>query len=573
MRVRKLAVLSFLAGALQGGIVFDAWAQTPSQRDQIIRQQEQILRQQEERFRPDDPLIPKQLPPGYEQSPTPNVQDDNREAPCFHIQHIEIDGWDSDLSPLISQFEKQCINKADIDKMLEILTDYFVERGLVTTRAYVPAQDLSSGILKLIVVEGTVEDIKPSSADTLSDGQIKTAFPDLKNKKLNLRDFEQGLDQINRLPNSNASVEFEPGSKQGQSIAVIDNPVGKSWRISAGTDNSGSEATGEIQQLYSGEAYNWFGINDLISLSYGQDTEPGSSRKASRSKTASLSIPYGYWLLSFSGNHFEYRNQVDGLVQDFKSSGTSTTWRADLARVLHRDQTSKTTLSSSFTHKKTKNYIEDILLDVSSRRLTILGVYVNHSRRLGKGLVSASIGYEAGIKSLGAKRDDDRTGDAPEAQFEKYTADLTVIQNFEVFNTPLTVTSGLRGQWSADTLYGSERISIGSLGTVRGYKESSISGDSGGFIRNELALRLPITSPEISDIVSEFQPFVGFDYGVIAQDTSEPFEGGRISGWSTGFKVRGPNITLALTYAQPIDAPSFVNRRNSEIYFSANIAF
>jgi hemolysin activation/secretion protein len=539
MRGRNFAVLSLLAGVLQTGFCVVAWAQTPSQREQIIRQQEQILRQQEERFRPEDPLIPKQLPPGYNKPAPLNKPENDRESPCFNIQRVEIEGWDANLRPLISHFEMQCINKEDIDKILEILTDHFVESGYVTTRAYVPAQDLSSGVLRLAVIEGKVENIKPSKPDVLSNGQIVTAFPGLENRRLNLRDFEQGLDQINRLPNSNATVEFEPGSKQGQSIAVIDNTIDKSWRVSAGLDNSGSEATGELQQNYSGEAYNWFGLNDLLSLSYGQDTEPASSLKASRDKTGFFSVPYGYWLLSLSANYFEYRNQIEGIVQDFKSSGTSTTWRADLERVLHRDQTSKTTLSSSFTHKKTKNYIEDVLLEVSSRRLTILGLNINHSRRLGQGLVSASVGYETGIKALGAKQDDDRAQDAPEAQFEKYTADLTVIQNFEVLETPLTVTSGIRGQWSPDTLYGSERISIGSLGTVRGYKESSVSGDTGGFIRNELALRLPISPPQLSQIASEFQPFVGFDYGVVSQDASEPFEGGRISGWSAGFKVQG----------------------------------
>lgn len=550
-----------------------ARAQTPSQRDEIIRQQDQILRQQQERFRSEDPLVPRQLPPGYEKPVLPEVPDNDAAAPCFNIEHIDIEGWDTDLRPLVSRFEKTCIRKSDIDKIIEILTDYFVEHGFVTTRAYVPEQDLGSGILKLIVIEGTVEDIAPSSIDALTRGQLLSAFPGLRGRRLNLRDFEQGLDQINRLQNSNATVEFEPGSKQGKSVAVIDNQTGKSWRARAGLNNSGSEATGELQQSYGGETYNWFGINDLISLSYGQDTEPGSALKASRSKSASLSVPYGYWLLSLSANQFDYRNQIEGLVQNFKSSGTSTTWRADIDRVLHRDQTSKTTLSSSFTHKKTKNYIEDVLLEVSSRRLTVLGFNINHSRRLGRGLVSASIGYEAGLKALGAKKDDHRGNDEPEAQFEKYTADLTVIQNFDVLDTPLSVTTGARGQWSPDTLYGTERISVGSLSTVRGFKESSISGDIGGFIRNEIAVRIPVTQTEIYRVASEIQPFVGLDYGVISQDVSEPLEGGRMSGWSTGLKIRGPNLNLFLTYAQAIDAPSFVNHRNSEVYFSATVAF
>src|SRR3546814_7992422 len=151
---------------------------------------------------------------------------------------------------------------------------------------------------------------------------------------------------------------------------------------------------------------------------------------------------------------------------------------------------------------------------------------LNHSLRVGQGLVSVSVGYETGLRSFGAKDDAERNNAGPEAQFEKYTGDLTVIQNFSLLGLNFMVTSGARGQWTPDTLYSSERFSIGSLSTVRGFKESSLIGDVGGLIRNELALRLPIEQPDIPQVVGELQPFVGIDYGVVAQADSEDFEGG-----------------------------------------------
>ena len=560
------------------GLVFAsamaAWGQSQGDIDRAVRQQQQIQRQQEERLRPEDPLVPRQVPPGYEapEKSTPGTKP-TAPAPCFPIHTIQVDGWEEDLSHLVADYIGQCIGKAEIDAILARITQYFIDRGLVTTRAYIPPQDLRTGLLKLVVVEGKVEDIRPAEGASLTPGQLITAFPGLKGERLNLRDFEQGIDQINRLPNASAKVKFEPGSKQGGSVAKIDNQAGKSWQVKGGIDNSGSESSGEIQQVGSAEAYNWLGINDLINISYGRDSLPDSSLKASGSRSFYISVPYGYWLGTLSASQFRYQTPIYGTTQTFKSSGLTTTYRADVERVLLRDQVSKTTLTTSLTYKDIRNYIEDVLLEVSSRKLTVAGFMLNHSRRIGQGLVSVSVGYETGLRSFGAKDDAERNNTGPEAQFEKYTGDLTVIQNFSLLGLNFMVTSGARGQWTPDTLYSSERFSIGSLSTVRGFKESSLIGDVGGLIRNELALRLPVEHPDISKVVSELQPFIGIDYGVVAQDDHEDFEGGRMSGWAIGLRARGQHADLSLTYAQPIDAPSFIEQRGSEFYFSAQLAF
>jgi hemolysin activation/secretion protein len=42
------------------------------------------------------------------------------------------------------------------------------------------------------------------------------------------------------------------------------------------------------------------------------------------------------------------------------------------------------------------------------------------------------------------------------------------------------------GQWSPDRLYGSERLTLGGESSVRGFKEQYLSGDNGGYWRNEL---------------------------------------------------------------------------------------
>ena len=54
----------------------------------------------------------------------------------------------------------------------------------------------------------------------------------------------------------------------------------------------------------------------------------------------------------------------------------------------------------------------------------------------------------------------------------------------------LNYTLTLDSQYSLDTLYGSNQFSIGGEYTIRGFREGTISGDNGYYIRNDLRMSL-----------------------------------------------------------------------------------
>uniref|UniRef100_UPI0023EE4F56 POTRA domain-containing protein n=1 Tax=Pseudomonas mosselii TaxID=78327 RepID=UPI0023EE4F56 len=85
-------------------------------------------------------------------------------------------------------------------------TDHYLGRGLVTSRAYLPQQDLSSGHLQVLVVEGRLEGLRPDSSSGLSDRELAMAFPGAIDQRLNLREIEQMVDQLNRLPSNKAQM-------------------------------------------------------------------------------------------------------------------------------------------------------------------------------------------------------------------------------------------------------------------------------------------------------------------------------------------------------------------------------
>ena len=132
---------------------------SPGDQDLIRDRQNRLLEEQRRRL---EEL--KELP-GKEAVPTaPSAPVDTR---CFPIKDIELKGADSlsasERERLLKPYIGQCLGVSQLNELLKVITDYYIEKGLVTSRAYLPQQDLSAGHLKVLVVEGKLEgEINPS---------------------------------------------------------------------------------------------------------------------------------------------------------------------------------------------------------------------------------------------------------------------------------------------------------------------------------------------------------------------------------------------------------------------------
>ncbi len=56
-------------------------------------------------------------------------------------------------------FIAQCLTASDLNRLLSDITHAYLKRGYVTTRAYLPPQDLQDGVLQIQVIEGRLESI------------------------------------------------------------------------------------------------------------------------------------------------------------------------------------------------------------------------------------------------------------------------------------------------------------------------------------------------------------------------------------------------------------------------------
>ena len=180
------------------------------------------------------------------------------------------------------------------------------------------------------------------------DTQKLTAFPGLEGEVLNLRDLEQGVDQMNRLPSNKAKTELVPGDEPGTSNVVVVNEPGPRARWSFGQSNGGVASTGVVQGTSTFEMDNMLQLNDYWSITASSVLGNQLNRRNSRSISTFFSIPYGYWTWTTSADLSSYKVNIPGagIAADSELTGNSLNFGFGLSRVMHRDQDSKSLLSA-----------------------------------------------------------------------------------------------------------------------------------------------------------------------------------------------------------------------------------
>ncbi|WP_229803432.1 ShlB/FhaC/HecB family hemolysin secretion/activation protein [Litchfieldella qijiaojingensis] len=498
----------------------------------------------------------------------PSASPESPQALCLPIDTIELEGVallsDSLQHELSAPFAGRCLTVDELNELLRTITQAYTERGFVTSRAYLPQQDLSQRHLQVVVVEGHIEALE-SSGNVPTPRELAMASPAEVGEALNLRDLEQLIDQLNRLPSRQATMELVPGETVGGSRVQVTSEASRPVRVSLGRNNDGSTGTGEQQWSASVEWDSPLGLADQFVAQWGHDVT-GQSDIGSSSRYFGYSLPYGDWTFSYSYTDSDYLTVAEANGFIFTLDGKSERHRLQAERLLWRDSVSKTAASVGLSRLSTRNYIDGARIEVSSQRLSELSLGLNHGRRLGKALVNADLGWHKGLTMLGAQGDGSDIPGTPRAQFEKTTLTLSYRQPFALFQQSLSFSSLLHGQWSDDVLYSPQRLSLGGQSSVRGFKEQSLSGDSGGYWRNQVTWQHPLDAAR--PLFDSVEASLAYDVGVIHHGRHNPELHGRLSGYALGLGLRGKYLAANVSVAHSLERPDVLPRRETPLAFS-----
>lgn len=499
-------------------------------------------------------LLRQQAPDVRLQPPAPTVDihtfDLPREAACFRIDHLNLDGarleafaW---LQSYLAGYAGQCVGQQGIAQIVQRAAALIIAKGYITTRIGIPEQDLASGTLRLVVVPGVIRAIR--IVDGAPDRNWQSAFPARPGDLLNLRDIEQGLEQMKRLPSQDVSIDIAPGEAAGESDIVLTVRRDKPWRLGLSLDDAGVKATGRLQASLNASYDNPLGLNDLFSASLGNDAEFDSPRRGTRSHGLQYSVPWGNWTGSLADSVSHYQQTIQGVNQTFRSSGDSHNQEIKVQRLVYRDQVAKTTVQFRLLDRESHSFIEDTEIIVQRRHTNAAELGIAHRQYLGAAQIDLALAYRQGVSWFGGQSDTaGRAADSPSFEYRMQTLDVTASTPFKVGTQSLRWLATLHGQTTSNVLYAADFISIGNRYTVRGFDgESTLAAECGWFLRNDLEAPLGDSGQAL---------YIGLDYGQVSGPSAQVLAGRELTGAVLGLRGAGHGFNYDLFIGTALAKP------------------
>ncbi len=550
-------------------------AQTPSTTDssqELIRQQERerVLREQQAAV-PNVHLQPPSTTPenGY------LAVDEN---PCFTINTITLEGdvaerfqWSlvaahKTLAGLPDSATGRCLGTEGINQVMRRIQNAIVARGYVTSQVLAGAQDLKTGVLKLTLVAGRVGQIRYDAVYT----KKWNARPIQEGALLNLRDIEQALENMRRVPAVESDIQIAPAAdanaKPGDSDILIHSIKQSGYRINASIDDAGTQATGKYQSSLTLSLDHWWALSDLFYLTVNKDLGGGDSGdRGTQGYNVYYSIPFSYWLFAVTTSNNEYHQAVAGAFETYTYSGESQNTDISVARLMYRDAVRKTTLTLHGWSRASKNFINDTEVEVQRRRMAGWDLGVAHHEIMGSSTLDIALDYRKGSGAL-------ESIPAPEEAFGEGTSRPEIISTTVQLYLPVTFgeqrfrySGTLRAQHNNTPLVPQDRFSIGGRYSVRGFDgETTLLAERGWLIRNDLAWGILQTGQAL---------YLGVDYGSVSGATSKQLVGTHLSGAVLGVKGGYKSLSYDVFVGQPLQKPERFKTSSQVTGFTANWAF
>ncbi|PCH65544.1 MAG: hypothetical protein COC04_01670, partial [Gammaproteobacteria bacterium] len=465
------------------------------------------------------------------------------------------------LRETIKAYRGKCIGKHEMHELISRITALSLAKGYSTTRFYIPDQDLSTRVFKINIIPGYIRRIY--TPNNKMERFIRFAFPISEGELLNVRELEQGLEQIKRLPSMDVKMQLVPAEEYigGTDVVLIIDNI-KTWSVNASIDNAGVESTGKYVTRGGVIIDNPLGVADQISLGINSDTEQDND-VGREGYDIRYSIPWGYWNLSLGTNNSEF-TQLFGMENNLISSGETESFNVKINHTFFRSIQDKWEWYVKTEKRSARSFLNDveILVQRKDTAFAELGLRIKHY--FGRSKLDVVIANRWGVNWFGSQVDEPNlANDSATFEYRLQTLDVSLNVPFEVLNTSFQYSMSLRSQWTSSNTYGSEFFSIGSRYSVRGFgEEDTLSGEEGFYWRNTFTAPLRNSGQSV---------YLGVDMGQVDGPSTEFLLGDTLiggfvgvrggyskfgydcfAGWPIkqpkGFDVSGPNVGASISF-------------------------
>lgn len=402
----------------------------------------------------------------------------------FPIRNIEFEGNNSisssELKILTAPFigEKKSIK--EILEIRDIVIKEYEKKGYSFISVGIPKEVNLDGTVSFYVFENKINTITIKGNKFYSDKQIRQSLPELKEgTSPNFKILSRQLFLANDNPNRNIILDFKANNeienKQKNVDVIINVEDKKIIQTGITIDNSGNKETGDYRTKFFIYDSSLNDRGDMLALSY---TTSSDSNKVSQT-----GLYYQLPLIK-NGDKIDFfmskSNVNSGRIFDmFNVSGQGDNMGIHYSHYLYRSLSTKETLDFGIEKHQYKNTIDylgmNLGVDVDASPYSITYSYSKQLQPINYSFDMSFIqNMPGGYKNNDTIYNQNRLG--AKANFSIFK----INSNYQITNKKgWTLNLIGEAQYSNDALIAGEQFKLGGMNSVRGYKESEFSGDSG----------------------------------------------------------------------------------------------
>jgi hemolysin activation/secretion protein len=461
---------------------------------------------------PDTPTPPSPLTPPPEIPLTPPTELGVK----VNVKRVEVLGSTvfspQELEAAVASFIGK---EATFEELLAIraaITHLYTDQGYTTSGAFLPAQDLTDGVVKIQVVEGAIEKMEIEGLTRLRSAYVRSRLNLATQTPVNLRRLEEALQLLQLNPLIKAvQAELSTGTAPGLSVLTLNVKEAQPYTAAFTVENRDSPSVGEIRGTAEIAHNNLLGFGDRFSFNYG--VSPGIN---------TYNLGYEFPVNPRDGTvSISYGSSSSRIVEqpfaDLDISADAYNFSLGFRQPIVRTPKSEFTVGVSLDLRQSQTYLFENLPysfslgpDNGKSKLTVLRLNQDWINRSTTRVLAARSQFSLGLNALGAT--DNETG--VDGQFTSW---LGQFQWVEALGVNTIFLARAAAQFSFDSLLPIEQFSMGGVETVRGYRQNQRVADNG--IVSSLELHYPIIRQPDGMGTLLLTPF--FDMGTVWNNQGE----------------------------------------------------
>ncbi|WP_413175728.1 ShlB/FhaC/HecB family hemolysin secretion/activation protein [Anabaena azotica] len=431
------------------------------------------------------------------------------------------------LSNELQDFTNKPISFPQLLQAASKITAFYVQKGYVTSGAYIPEQTLSGCFVKpeqtgkncvvtIQVVEGSLEEIRitrdEKSRKRLHDNYVRSRLNLATTKPLNIRKLQQALQLLQLDPLiENLSAELSAGTTPGTNLLKINIEEADSFSTKITADNSRNPSIGSFRRGLEIEEANLTGLGDSLNINY--DNTDGSN-----AINAKYTIPFNSRNGTISFNYSNSQSNIiepkfDELDIESNSRNFEFTFRQPIAQKANQQFTEEFALGFTINRRESDGSILGINFPISvganaqgQTRISALRFFQEWNKKSFQQVFVARSQFSLGVGTFDATINNQE----PDSRFFAWRGQLVWLRllGSQTDNPKLTPRLLFRSdiQLATTSLLPLEQFTLGGIFNVRGYRQDAVFSDNGIFASAEL--QLPIYNTNNGENVLQLIPFI-----------------------------------------------------------------